>query len=168
MIDRMKYVKEATRQDALYIAWHMRQSDIMELEAEALLCTPCDALCQSMDASAEAYTAVDTMDGVTPIAMFGIGSRFSNLLKYTPVWLLGTDGMYKEHNVIPFLRYSRLWMDYFVERYGVIGNEVHAKNIASLEWLDWCGFEAVSSHRNLFTNEVFHTMIRRGNKKRKE
>lgn len=166
--ERMRHVIPAKRLDAVYIGWNMRGSDIAELEAEGLLCTPCTAVLESMEASAEAYTALDVRYRATPIAMFGVGSRYSSILRYTPVWLLATDGLYREHNVIPFLRCSRLWMDYFVSRYGDIGNEVHDKHTASLQWLEWCGFEVVSSHRNLFTNELFHTMVRYANKKRKE
>ena len=171
MNDRMKYVRPTVPSDATYIGWNMRKSDIAELKAEGLLCTPCTAVLESMEASAEAYTALDTRYRATPIAMFGVGSRYSNILRCTPVWFLATNGLYRAHNVIPFLRCSRLWMDYFVSKYGDIGNEVHDKNMASLQWLEWCGFEVVSSHRNLFTNELFHTMVRyakNNNKKRKE
>ena len=166
--DRMKHVIPATPSDAIYIGWNMRWADIAELEAEGLPCTPCEAVMHSMEASAEAYTALDIRHRTTPIAMFGVGSRYSNTHRYTPVWLLATNGLYREHNVIPFLRCSRLWMDYFVSRYGDIGNEVHAKHLASLQWLEWCGFERVSSYRNLFTNELFHTMVRCADNKRKE
>lgn len=158
--DMFAYVTPTENYDLRYVANHMRTTDLIELRAEGCTASPYSVLRQSYELSDEVYTAIDTKaDRRTPIAIFGVGARYAAETGYATVWLLGTPGLYCKHNAGVFLRVSRLWMDYFVDDYGIIGNEVHAGNAPSLRWLEWCGFEKVASHRNLFTKELFYTMV---------
>lgn len=158
--DMFAYVTPIEVSDLIYVARHMRRTDLAELRAEGCTASPYSVLCTSSSLSDEVYTAIDTKaDRRTPIAIFGVGARYAKETGYATVWLLGTPGMHCKHNVGTFLRASRLWMDYFVDDYGIIGNEVHAGNAPSLRWLEWCGFKKVASHRNLLTKELFYTMI---------
>lgn len=154
------HVDLARQGDPYEIADHLREADLRELRAEGFPGRPLDALLQSCSFSNEVYAALDARSKErTPIALFGISRCGAGTLGYNSVWLLGTDGLYAPHNIKPFLRYSRLWMNYFIKCYGSLGNEVHAANDASLRWLKWLGFQSVSSSRNLFTGELFHTMV---------
>ena len=146
--------------DIRYVADNIRNVDRIELKAEGCMERPYSVLRRSYALSDEAYTAIDTKAKCrTPVALFGVGARYAEETGYATVWFLGADRLYAPHNVRALLRVSRLWMDYFTARYGVIGNEVHAGNVMSIRWLEWCGFRRAFSHRNLFTKELFYTMI---------
>ena len=161
--DIWKYVTPVNiPHDIRYVADRMRSVDIVELQAEGCTASPYKVLYRSCVISDEAYTAIDTRaERRTPVALFGVGTLYAEEAGYAAVWFLGTDGLYAPHNARVLLRVSRLWMDYFTSRYGTIGNEVHAGNVRSLRWLEWCGFRRLASSRpNPFTGELFYTMIR--------
>lgn len=153
--------------DLRYVAENMRRTDLIELKAEGCTSSPYSVLRSSCALSDEVYTALDTKAKCrTPIAIFGVGARYTKTTGYATVWLLGTPGLYDRHNVTTFLRTSKLWMDYFADRYGTIGNAIHAENIHSLRWLRWCGFRVVCNCFNPTTNELFYAMVRE--KKRRD
>lgn len=163
-LDRFDFVRDVTADDILTVGNHMRTEDIRELAAEGLTDLPLDVLRNSVELSDEVYTGCTDGKKDTPVIIFGITDRYKNVTGYSSVWLLGTRCLYNPKIKSPFIRYSRLWVDYFLKRYGVIGNEVHAGNHASLSWLNWCGFQKATSYRHLLTGELFYTMVKQMNR----
>ena len=162
-LDRFDFVRDVTDADILTVGCHMRMEDVRELVAEGLICSPLDVLRSSVELSDEVYVGCTDRRKETPVVIFGVSSRYRGSTGYSAVWLLGTCDIYRTEVKKAFIRYSRLWVDWFLKRYGAIGNEVHAENSASLDWLRWCGFHTVTSHRNLFTEELFYTMVKQPN-----
>lgn len=148
------------KKDFLYISVNMRKADRLELQAEGTGLTPEVALYMSYCDSDEVYTAVDVRNPKAPVAMFGVGTRYANVLGYASVWFLGTSALYDKENARVFLRLGRSWVDYFTDKYGTIGNEVHTLNTASVRWLQWCGFRIRDAFTNQLTGATFYTMIK--------
>ena len=152
-------IVEATEAHAVSLAPRLRKEDIDEINAEGLYDVN-KALLYSVRNSAECYAVLLTRnegEEPLPIALFGIGKRS---YPFSVVWLLGSDELVQGRTAYIFLRHSLLWMDYFLNHYGPIGNSVYVKNTVHTRWLMWCGFDIVNGYLDPVTREVFFTHVK--------
>lgn len=115
------------------IAANLRQADRNELWAVAAL-LPDDALRLSLAAPGVARTWL--IDG-EPAAMGGISDGPER--GHGVVWLLGTDAI--DRHARAFLIESRRQFEAARSAYDFVFNWVDARNVRSLRWLRWLGFE---------------------------
>ncbi|HEX7857491.1 MAG TPA: hypothetical protein VF503_27735 [Sphingobium sp.] len=120
-----------------YIAEHMRQSDVDELNARLGL-TPLEALSTSIHISSHGWVIVDGKG--KPIAMFG-AAPIPDQLGKGAMWLLGTDGVERHGRRIALN--TRRYLDRMNDAYPYLWNYVDARNAASLRWLHGAGCKIV-------------------------
>lgn len=121
------------------LAGELRQSDLDEIEAmtgEA----PAVALVSSVMVSDHAWVI---LDGEDPIAAFGCAP--SELPDAAVVWMLGSDRMDEPANALGILRLSRPYKDLMHRTYPTLYNWIDARNVRSLRWLEWCGYEIIDA-----------------------
>lgn len=116
------------------IAARMRQADRDEVAASSGR-SPLAALSYSFRRSAICMTGL--IDG-RPEVMFGVAD-LNILAGVGSPWLLGTDAV--EENAVAFLRGSVEWRGQLLQRYQVLRNFVDVRNVASVRWLGWLGFQ---------------------------
>jgi hypothetical protein len=116
------------------VAIHMRQSDLDEVAASSGR-SPFEALEYSMERSTIARTV---LINDKPAGMFGCGD-LSILTRVGSPWLLGTDDLALAPR--EFLRASVDWRDKLFEQYDTLRNLVDDRNVASIRWLGWLGFQ---------------------------
>jgi hypothetical protein len=75
---------------------------------------------------------------------------------YFPVWLIGSSHVEKYR--YDFLRRVKVYIQEIEKRSGgaPIGNYVHSRNILHIKWLEWAGFNRLTTAVNQRTDEVFH------------
>lgn len=129
---RKTEIVHATHDYISHVAAHMRQADIDELAACGT--TPEAALLYGFYNGAECYAGL--IDG-EPICIFGITleSDDGNAIP----WLMGTDGIDKNRKV--FMRESRLLFTAFCAKYRYMRNWIDVRNVKSITWLKWLGFQ---------------------------
>lgn len=71
-----------------------------------------------------------------PIGMFGVAPECV-LGHKAVIWFLGTNELLDIQK--PFLRYSKTFIDMFLQRYKFLYNFVDTRNTVSLKWLRFCG-----------------------------
>lgn len=123
--------RKATKEDALYVARHMRAHDIAEVTALGV--TPEQATIHSVTLSDEAYTGL--VDGEVAM-VFGY---VDNMLKDEgEIWALGTDRLF----TVPrdMLKEGRRVVADFLGKCPALGNWIGADNIYSINWLKHLGF----------------------------
>jgi hypothetical protein len=85
------------------------------------------------------------MWGVCPISLLsGSGSP----------WMLGTDLITEKQRI--FLRRSKPWLDDIRKDYRYLENFVDARNVMSIKWLKWLGFEMDEAEPYGIHGEPFH------------
>jgi hypothetical protein len=121
-------VRPATAEDIQHVSTHLREGDRAEIWAshrrqpEEL-----PQICSGVETWAGAADGVAfCLFGCNPEGMIGVP------------WLLATDDI-RFHSV-GFLRASRVLCAEWLTRYGTLSNLVHARNDASILWLQWLGF----------------------------
>lgn len=124
-------IVQATKEHIAFVAQHMRQTDIDELQAAGT--EPYPALYFGMLTSEECYAAL--IDSV-PVCIFGIRIE---TWKWNIPWLLGTDEVDRSKKV--FMKESRRLFAELSGRYPNMRNMVDARNVKSIAWLKWLGFE---------------------------
>jgi hypothetical protein len=132
MEDRKYYITNALPEHVECLGHRLRQADLDEVWASDHS-TGYEALKESLARSEIAYSVfykgkVIAMFGVAPIGLLGGGMP----------WLLGSDEI--EEVKIPFARYSRKFVEYFIEKYMYLENCADSRNTVALEWLRFCGF----------------------------
>lgn len=129
---RRTEIVHATHDYISYVAKHMRLADIEE--AAACGDTPEAALLYGFYNSAECYAGLIDRE---PICIFGITLEEGSMVAIP--WLLGTDGI--DRNRKAFMRESRLLFTEFSARYRCMRNWVDVRNVKSISWLKWLGFQ---------------------------
>jgi hypothetical protein len=127
-------VRTVRLEDFAIVADGMRESDREEVWASHNH-SPYEALRYSFDGSHYAKVLADCRD--IPYCMFGVAA----ITPFSPVgspWMLATDTI-NEHKK-EFLRWSLVYADKIRNMHSKLENYVHAKNILSIDWLQWCGF----------------------------
>ena len=133
----------------LPIAARMREADRREVWASDRH-KPYDALVYSLKASERAWTAI--VDG-RPVLMFGV-SRVGCILNNTgSPWLLSSTELVKCW--VEFLKQSRAWVEKMETGFWFLENYVHAGNLISIKWLNWCGF-SVAETPKMINDEAFY------------
>lgn len=127
-------IRPATADDVTFLAPRLRAADRFEVLASTGL-DPARSLQLAFELSDQVWTG--TADGV-PGAMFGVSSMDPLTGAGVP-WLLGSDLV--EENAIAFLRASRRIVDGMRQEYTLLENYVDARNVASIGWLQWLGFD---------------------------
>lgn len=74
-------------------------------------------------------------------------------------WLLGTDACLRHWRT--FLRHSRPVFIRQASRYSYLENRVHVKNVPSIRWLRWLGFELEPAMPYGWQREPFHKFTMR-------
>lgn len=122
---------EATEERALMIARDLREDDRQEVWLSHRA-TPTEAMLESWGQS-DLCRCIVTDDG-EPVGMTGLnGNR---------IWMLGTDQLVAtRRRRLQLCIEGRGWVEHCLEVAGMaIGNDVHAKNTASIRWLKHLGF----------------------------
>ena len=120
---------------------HLRAADIEEIRASTGL-PPCAAVAYSIAAS-KAWCVL--LDGA-PIVLWGLGPpEMGNPAKHPGsgpkalVWLVGTEEI--ERYPVMFYRVSKRLFPQVCAWHEELANWVDARNILSLRWLAWLGFD---------------------------
>ncbi len=126
----------ATLEHALELAENMRDADRQEAWDLAHH-TPEQATVLSLEASGGTTTGL--ADGKV-VCMFGVES--AAIISTTGVpWLLTTDGV--ERHAQAFLRRNRKVVADMRGRYPLLRNYVDERNLLSIKWLKWLGFDVM-------------------------
>lgn len=138
------------------IAGDMRAADRREVWASHRH-TPEEALEMSLACSDLAWTCfVNT----SPAFMWGAARHGSILSSTGHPWLLGTPRIYAVRR--EFLRQCPLYVNAMQEAFPLLENFVHAKNPASIRWLQWCGFTVEKDVPEIINDEDFYRFWRAG------
>lgn len=76
-----------------------------------------------------------------PVCIFGVSETPGSTALHrcgTP-WMLGTTEL--EDHAFVFLKYSRKFIENMVDSFDWLENYVDARNLKSIEWLKWLGFD---------------------------
>lgn len=127
-------VREATLDDALAVAEHIRPEDAEEIAA-LTSAAPKTALRASLESSRLAKAVL--VDGEV-VAVFGVADIAASK-EIGTVWLMGTPGL----EAIPweFAKQSQRYLDemFDARTYRVVRNYVYLKNETHVRWLKWLG-----------------------------
>ena len=128
---------------------NMRKHDIQEVNAATRMGIR-NAVKTSVNLSSYSKTGLVNdelvcMWGVCPISLIsGSGSP----------WMLGTDLINKKQRI--FLRRSKPWLDDIRKDYRYLENFVDERNVMSIKWLKWLGFEMDEAEPYGIHGEPFH------------
>lgn len=126
---------QPTEERVTYIAQHLRQEDRTEVWLSDRL-TGTEAVLESWGSS-ELCRCIETTSG-EPVGLTGLnGNR---------IWMLGTDGLTAtRRRRLQLCKEGRGWVEHCLDAAGMaIGNDVYAKNKASIKWLKSLGFQVAS------------------------
>lgn len=129
----MLTIRHSEAQDALDLAYNLRQADAEEIKASTGN-TPLASLISGYIESDECFSVVE---GTKVVAMFGVGPLLPSM---GGVWLLMSDELLKSKYRRRFLMESKRIVAEFHSRYDILINFVDARNLAALRWLEWLGF----------------------------
>ena len=127
-------IRTATMQDAVAVAFKMREAD----RAEVWASNRNDPMTACTNAVAVSTMAWAAYHDDRPVCIFGV-APLSALSGIGSPWLLGTDEV-AEHS-LRFLRRCRPYVRRMLGVYPVLVNHVDDRNEASKGWLRWLGFE---------------------------
>lgn len=151
-------------EDIATVVTYIRDCDREECAAMAGA-SPADAVRRSIDLSHEAWAGL--ADGV-PVCLFGLGIGVPMAGIARP-WLLATDRI-SDHR-IAFLRRNKEMVERWAAAYPYLENWVDARNVQSVAWLRWLGFNIEEAKPFGPFRYDFHrftmitpTMMGRGNK----
>lgn len=139
---------EANIAHADYIAEHLRDEDVFELQASGS--SPHKALTDGLRRSVWAKTVI--VDD-KPCLMFGVAPLSALTGMGTP-WLLGTAAICKIRRT--FIRQCRGYVDDMLRSFPVLVNYVDERNTTSIRWLKWLGFELQPAVPAGVNGEMFH------------
>jgi hypothetical protein len=128
---------------------NMRKHDIQEVNAATRMGIR-NAVKTSVNLSSYSKTGLVNdelvcMWGVCPISLIsGSGSP----------WMLGTDLINEKQRI--FLRRSKPWLDDIRKDYRYLENFVDERNVMSIKWLKWLGFEMDEAEPYGIHGEPFH------------
>ena len=148
MADKIE-IREVEEADIDLLVENMREHDVQEVNAATNMGIE-NAVKTSVKLSSYSKTGLVNdelvcMWGVCPISLIsGSGSP----------WMLGTDLIEKKQRV--FLRRSKPWLDDIRKDYRYLENFVDARNVLSVKWLKWLGFEMDEAEPYGIHGEPFH------------
>lgn len=151
---RKVQILPATEQHAAEILPHVRQADIDEFHAAALI-GPEEVLRRSMAASSVCWAGL--VDGEV-VTIFGVCPA-SMLTGFGVPWLVGTDRL--ESVQVTFLRYCRPMLGEMINLYPRLENFVDTRNVAAKAWLHWLGFKLQDAQPYGALQLPFHRFVLR-------
>ncbi len=129
----MLTVRPSLSDDVDHLSVNLRSADLEEIAAHG-----------EHDAHSALMAGLGSPDGCftviseqTPVAMFG--TYPSDVEGVGFVWLLASPDIIRDK--VQFLREARPWVLAFHDRYPVMTNVVHCRNLLHLRWLRWMGFQ---------------------------
>jgi hypothetical protein len=142
-------IRDVEEDDIEVLVRNMREHDKQEVNAATKM-----GLRAAVETSVTMSTYAKTglvndelvcMWGVCPISL--ISSSGSP-------WMLGTDLIEKRQRI--FLRRSKPWLEDIKKDYKHLENHVDERNILSVKWLKWLGFEMNEAQPYGVHGELFH------------
>jgi len=122
-----------------HLAENLRPSDLDEIAAVSDL-EPFVALMEAVAVSDRVWTIVSDE---TPIAVFGCAPAGDGT---GYVWMVGTPAMDQPSNAIGILRATRPYLAEMHQVYSCLWNNIDARNVRSIRWLQWAGFSIIDAH----------------------
>ncbi len=148
MADKIE-IREVEAGDIAILVKNMREHDKQEVNAATNMGIR-NAVKTSVNLSSYSKTGLVNdelvcMWGVCPISLLSSSGS---------PWMLGTDLIEKKQRV--FLRRSKPWLDDIRKDYRYLENFVDARNVLSVKWLKWLGFEMDEAEPYGIHGEPFH------------
>jgi hypothetical protein len=142
-------IREVEEGDIAILVRNMREHDKQEVNAATNMGIR-NAVKTSVNLSSYSKTGLVNdelvcMWGVCPISLLSSSGS---------PWMLGTDLIEKKQRV--FLRRSKPWLDDIRKDYRYLENFVDARNVLSVKWLKWLGFEMDEAEPYGIHGEPFH------------
>lgn len=131
------------------IAPRLRQADIDEMWS-AYRHQPLDGLTRSLEISSEVWAGSVNSELV---CLFGIGPICLMTGRGTP-WFVATDAITRYQ--FTFLTYCAPIVDYMLDVFPHLENQVDARNKVAIRWLKWLGFEIHDPQPFGFDQLPFH------------
>lgn len=140
---------DSVRADALYLADHLRPSDLEELEAAGIRTSEArkEAILVALYLEGECHTLM--VDGV-PAAMFGVVDMGNG--KGSP-WLLGTTVLDTQKRRL--LTDARVVVQNMMQQYNALENYIYEGSKINRRWLRWLGFSEDAPQPHPVTGEPF-------------
>ena len=142
-------IREVEEGDIAILVRNMREHDKQEVNAATNMGIR-NAVKTSVNLSSYSKTGLVNdelvcMWGVCPISLLSSSGS---------PWMLGTDLIEKKQRV--FLRRSKPWLNDIRKDYKYLENFVDARNVLSVKWLKWLGFEMDEAEPYGIHGEPFH------------
>ena len=138
-IDERTTLEKAKHRHASYLQHNLRACDNRELKIHK---TTAFTALHSVIPCPMSQTFTALVDN-KPMCMFGVVPDGFHIAS---IWLLGTDVINEKNRV--FLRYSKYFLEYFLNKYDVLENIVPVDHDVTIRWLKWCRFK--------FTDKILH------------
>ena len=148
MADKIE-IRDVEPGDIDMLVENMRDHDIQEVNAATRMGIE-NAVKTSVNLSTYSKTGLVNdelvcMWGVCPISLLSSSGS---------PWMLGTDLIKKKQRI--FLRRSKPWLDDIRKDYRYLENFVDERNVMSIKWLKWLGFEMDEAEPYGIHGEPFH------------
>jgi hypothetical protein len=131
----MLTTRQATLEDALFLAPRLRKADRQEIEALRGPGQEAQALLDGVRLSKPAYAICNS--GGEVVGIYG-AAPLEGEPQAAAIWMLGSDGLTADAR--SFLRQSRGHIKDLQDRYNLLLNCVDARNAVHIRWLQWLGF----------------------------
>lgn len=148
--------REATEDDALFLASRLRLEDVMELQAAHGRSVNVAVVLLKATYASHGACWVGVADGA-PIVLFGVATGKKNV---GIPWLLGSDEVVRHRRI--FLRDIKGYLDLVRQRYPRLENAVWVGSETSIRWLRWLGFVLDPATPMGAQHELFHTFSMKG------
>ena len=124
--------RKAIISDVFAIVNKLRQDDVEELAISNK--TPLVSLLEGYIFSTECYACV--INNTTVVGLFGISPHLDNTGMNT-IWYLGTEDI----TLVPiqWVRTSKIILNQWIKKYGVLTNFIYLKNSLHINWLKKMG-----------------------------
>jgi len=141
------FIREASRDDCILLAKHLRQADLEEISHSSGL-APQDALLYSYAVSDACYSA---WLGDKIILVFGCGGIRG---QYGCPWMLSTDLLGSVRR--EFVEHCRTITGAMLDAYDYLENYIWVGNKKHIHWLKWLGFTICEPTPHGIDGEPFH------------
>ena len=148
MADKIE-IRDVEPGDIDMLVANMREHDIQEVNAATRMGIE-NAVKTSVNLSTYSKTGLVNDElvciwGVCPISLLSSSGS---------PWMLGTDLIKQKQRI--FLRRSKPWLDDIRKDYRYLENLVDERNVMSIKWLKWLGFEMDEAEPYGIHGEPFH------------
>ena len=141
---------ERYNKEVRYVATHLRHDDFDEVYAVNGE-SPHISILEDWEGSARRWIIFNKK--CEPVAILGVRP----LIAFSDIacpWLLGTDGLNEMKKF--FVKISKPIIAEMMKGYKLLVNYVDARNVKSVRWLKWCGFDVEDPEPFGALNIPFH------------